>query len=79
MRFTPFTGPKNPIKHGKNAKVAKSTRVCPPTGYFRWLGLKGISALNIVLMMRLIPECGLPCPESGVNSRICGFNALKVL
>ena len=32
MRFTSFTGPKNPSKHGKNAKVAKSTRVCPPTG-----------------------------------------------
>ena len=31
MRFTPFTGPKNPVNHGKNAKVAKSTRVCPPT------------------------------------------------
>ena len=31
MRFTSFTGPKNPTKHGKNAKVAKSTRVCPPT------------------------------------------------
>ena len=28
-------GPKNPTKHGKNAKVAKSTRVCPPTiSYF---------------------------------------------
>ena len=25
-------GPKKPIKHGKYAKVAKSTRVCPPTG-----------------------------------------------
>ena len=32
MRFTSFTGPKSPTKHGKNAKVAKSTRVCPPTG-----------------------------------------------
>ena len=31
MRFTPFTGPENPVKHGENAKVAKSTRVCPPT------------------------------------------------
>ena len=31
MRFAPFTGPKHPIKHGKNAKVAKSTRVCSPT------------------------------------------------
>ena len=31
MRFTSFTGPKSPAKHGKNAKVAKSTRVCPPT------------------------------------------------
>ena len=30
MRFTSFTGPRNPIKQGKNAKVAKSTRVCPP-------------------------------------------------
>ena len=30
MRFKSFTGPKNPIKQGKNAKVAKSTRVCPP-------------------------------------------------
>ena len=24
-------GPKNTVKHGENAKVAKSTRVCPPT------------------------------------------------
>ena len=32
MRFTPFTGPKNPIKHGENANFAKSTRVYPPTG-----------------------------------------------
>ena len=32
MRFTSFMSPKNPIKQGKNAKVAKSTRVCPPTG-----------------------------------------------
>ena len=33
MRFTAFTGPQNPcVNHGKNAKVAKSTRVCPPTG-----------------------------------------------
>ena len=32
MRFTPFTGPENPVKHVKSAKVAKSTRVCPPTG-----------------------------------------------
>ena len=31
MRFTPFAGPENPVKHGENAKVAKSTRVCPPT------------------------------------------------
>ena len=31
MRCASFTGPKNPTKHGTNAKVAKSTRVCPPT------------------------------------------------
>ena len=46
MRFTSFTGPKNPTKHGKNAKVAKLTRVCPPTGA-SFSGLKGGVALQV--------------------------------
>ena len=30
MRFTPFMGPPNPIKHGKNAKVANRPVFAPP-------------------------------------------------
>ena len=45
MRFTSFTGPKSPTKHGKNAKIAKSTRVCPPTG---GLSLRGVAIMTVL-------------------------------
>ena len=71
MRFTPFTGQKKPIKHGKNAKVAKSTRVCPPTfPPFQSLRSKLVSERRSSLQFKeakLIP-IRIPCDtESAVR------------
>ena len=64
MRFTSFTGPKNPTKHGKNAKVAKSTRVCPPTGessIFRGMGRQGQGSLGILRVLEILDNSTILC------------------
>ena len=67
MRFTPFTGPKNPTKHGKNAKVAKSTRVCPPKFppfwckmFLQWFRSEKLQNENFPNFSNFRPEF---CPE----------------